>query len=186
MSGNDAELVQKCLAGDELSQRALIQQFQQSVFGLCLRMLNQREDAEDTTQEVFLRVFRSLHRWDPTRTLKPWILTIAANRCRTLLEKRKRIPLPTEHIELSDDAGSPLRGYDLAEELQLALAQLRDDYRLCFILFHQENLSCFEISDCMEVPEGTIKTWLHRARHQLATTLQRRGIVPNTTGETPS
>jgi RNA polymerase sigma-70 factor, ECF subfamily len=67
---------------------------------------------------------------------------------------------------------------DLGEELQLALGRLRDEYRTCFVLFHQQELSCAEIGEIMGCPTGTVKTWLHRARGELAEHLQRRGVAP--------
>ena len=67
---------------------------------------------------------------------------------------------------------------DLAEELQLALETLREDQRICFVLFYQQELGCAEIAEVMECPEGTVKIWLHRARHELADHLRRRGILP--------
>jgi RNA polymerase sigma-70 factor (ECF subfamily) len=66
---------------------------------------------------------------------------------------------------------------DLGEELQIALSELRDEYRTCFVLFYQQNQSCQEIAEIMNCPEGTIKTWLHRARKELAESLKRRGVV---------
>jgi RNA polymerase sigma-70 factor (ECF subfamily) len=68
-------------------------------------------------------------------------------------------------------------GFDLAEELDLALQQLRDEYRTCFLLFHQQELSLHEVARIMECPDGTIKTWLHRARRELAEILKARGVV---------
>ena len=85
-------LVTQCLAGDEFSFSTLIERFRGQVYGLCYRMLGQREDAEDATQETFVRVAKNLHRWDPERKFEPWLLTIAGNRCRTRLSKRKRRP----------------------------------------------------------------------------------------------
>jgi RNA polymerase sigma-70 factor (ECF subfamily) len=70
-----------------------------------------------------------------------------------------------------------LGGFDLAEELQLALQQLRDEYRTCFLLFHQQELSLQEVAKIMNCPDGTIKTWLHRARRELADLLRARGVV---------
>ncbi|MGH7200444.1 MAG: RNA polymerase sigma factor, partial [Planctomycetaceae bacterium] len=66
----------------------------------------------------------------------------------------------------------------LAEELEQALAQLREEYRTCFVLFHQQELSCAEIGEILDCPQGTVKTWLYRARRELAEILQRRGIGP--------
>ena len=174
---DDARLIQRCLDGDEACMRALVERFQGIVFGLCQRMLGHREDAEDVAQDVFLRVCRSLRKWDPSRPFKPWLLTIAANRCRTALSKRSRVPVATELQIHPPSAASELESLGLSEELQLALGELRDDYRMCFVLFHQQELSCAEVAEIMQCPEGTVKTWLHRARRKLADSLIRRGVV---------
>src|SRR5436190_12808 len=70
---DDATLVRRCLRQDAGAIRQLVERFQPDVFGLCVRLLHHRQDAEDVTQEVFLRVFRSLRRWDPTRAIKTWL-----------------------------------------------------------------------------------------------------------------
>lgn len=178
MNEVDAAQVRSCLEGDAEEMRAFVARFQSSIFGLCYRMLGHRQDAEDVAQEVFVRAFRSLHRWDPNRTLKPWLLTIAANRCRTHLSQRSRRPVPAEFASELAVSQSSEELQDLGEELQNAISLLREDHRTCFVLFHQENLSCQEIGEILERPEGTIKTWLHRSRQELAATLRQRGIVP--------
>jgi RNA polymerase sigma-70 factor (ECF subfamily) len=172
-----AELVRQCLAGDEAAVRQFVERFQQVVFGLCLRMLGHRHDAEDATQETLLRAVRNLHRWDESRPLLPWLLAIAGNRCRTALEQRSRRPrmadLPTDAVM---HAEMPVQ--DLGEELRYAIEQLREDYQTTFQLFYQQQLNCTQISEVMGVPEGTVKTWLHRARRELVERLERRGITP--------
>lgn len=180
----DAVLVQRCLAGDEGGVRAFVEKFQRRVFGLCYRMLGHREDAEDVSQDVFLRIFRNLHRWDSSRPLMPWMMTIAANRCRTALQQRARVPAPMEFVD-SDVSDNPADHSDLAEELQLALETLREEYRVCFVLFHQQELGCAEIGEILDCPEGTVKTWLHRARRELAESLRRRGVAPHEHNEPP-
>ena len=92
MTADDAALVRLCLKGQPDAMRALTERFQAEVFGLSFRLLTHRQDAEDVTQETFLRVFRSLRRWDPSRPLRPWILGIAVNRCRTWMSRRVRRP----------------------------------------------------------------------------------------------
>ena len=174
---DDAILVRRCLDGDASSMRRLVERYQGRVFGLCYRMLGHREDAEDVAQDVFLRVFRSLRSWDSSSPLVPWLLTIAANRCRTTLGKRAREPASTEFYEDLRTDLSLRDTKDLAEELQLALGTLREEYRMCFILFYQQELSCAETAEVMQCPEGTVKTWLHRARRKLSDYLQRRGAV---------
>ncbi|MCA9115502.1 MAG: sigma-70 family RNA polymerase sigma factor [Planctomycetaceae bacterium] len=180
MSETEAQLVERCLSGEESALAEFVQQYQALVFGLCFRMLQHRQDAEDVAQEIFLRAFRALNRWDPTRPIRPWLMKIAANRCRTALQvrgRKKTVPLPPEQ---SENTTSDLQSAaDLAEELQQALATLREDYRLCFLLYHHQELSVAEISDVLDCPEGTIKTWLHRARRLLADRLSRRGVTPD-------
>jgi RNA polymerase sigma-70 factor (ECF subfamily) len=180
---DDGELVRGCLAGDAEALAAFVRRFQSAVFGLCFRMLSHREDAEDVSQEVFLRAFRSLGRWDSARPLTPWLLTIAANRCRTWLGNRMRRDLPAEFAENVADPAASRPRLDLAEELQLALDRLCEDYRLTFVLYHLNELSLSEIAELTGNPVGTIKTWLHRARKELAEQLQRRSIVPQVNHE---
>lgn len=171
------ELVRSCLASDAAGWSAFVARFQQPVFALCLRMLRHRQDAEDVAQEALVRAIRNLHRWDPQRPLLPWLLTITANRCRTALQRRHRHPRATDFaIEPAQTARQSSDG-EIAEEVNMALEELRDEYRECFILFYQAELGCAEISEVMGCPVGTVKTWLHRARHQVAERLRRRGVA---------
>lgn len=179
----ESELVRGCLTGNADSFRAFVQRFQSAVFGLCFRMLSHREDAEDVAQEVFLRAYRNLEQWDPARPLKPWLLAIAANRCRTWLLTRKRRTLPAEYAENVADPSAGRMRLDLAEELQLALDGLREEYRLCFVLYHLNEMNLADIAAIAGSPEGTVKTWLRRARKELSEHLQRRSIVPQVTHE---
>ena len=176
---DDAVLVRSCLAGEQPALRAFVERFQSSVFGVCFRMLGHREDAEDVAQDVFLRAFRSLKSWDSDRPLKPWVLAIAANRCRTALSQRSRRPAVVEFVAEAALSVETPGSADLAEELERALETLRDEYRMCFVLFYQQELSCSEIGAILNCPEGTVKTWLHRARRELAEHLRQRGIVPH-------
>lgn len=155
----------------------LVDRFRGRVFGLCFRMLGQRQDAEDTMQETFARAFRSLHCWDHQRAFEPWLLAIAGNRCRTAIASRKRRPnhqtlveQPSDRTELHQAAAL------LSEEVQQALATLRPDHRQAFVLFHEQELSYLEIAEAMDAPLGTIKTWVHRARRELIQTLTQRQV----------
>lgn len=177
MAVEDARLVQLCLRGDAQAITALVERFQGDVFGLCVRLLNHRQDAEDVTQEVFLRVFRSLHRWDSSRPLKPWIVGIAVNRCRTWLSKRSKRPELADYLH-DTVAGPPDDdAAELASEIQLALEDLRLEYRSVFVMFHEQGLPYEEIAEVLDRPVGTIKTWLHRARVEVLERLRRRGMI---------
>jgi RNA polymerase sigma-70 factor (ECF subfamily) len=177
VSADDAALVRRCLRGDAEAVRELVERFQAEVFGLCVRLLRHRHDAEDVAQEVFLRIFRSLRRWDATRPLRPWIMSIAVNRCRTWLTKRARRPEPVEYIQ--DVAAEPPAddAAELAAEIQAAVGELRREYRIVFVLFHERGEPYEEIAAALDRPVGTIKTWLHRARLEVLERLRRRGMV---------
>jgi RNA polymerase sigma-70 factor (ECF subfamily) len=122
-------------------------------------------------------VLRSLSHWDESRDFEPWLLAIAGNRCRTALTNRKRKP-PLDSLDdvapVADDDDS---GSHLAEEVQRALGQVRDEYREAFVLFHEQEKSYGEIAEMMGVPLGTVKTWVHRARRDLMDQLRLRGAV---------
>lgn len=172
------QLVRQCLAGDQSAMLALVERYQGRVFALCYRMLGQRQDAEDAAQETFIRALRSLHRFDLSRDLEPWLLAIAGNRCRTALSVRKRRPAHQPLVEPHPDATpeqEPARC--LAEEVKLALAALRHEYRQAFVLFHEHQMSYAEIGESLDRPLGTIKTWVHRARKEMIEFLHRRGVT---------
>ncbi len=171
-------LVDRCLDGQQSAFRELIQKFQGPVFGLCYRMLGQREEAEDAMQETFLRVVRNLHRWDPNRAFEPWLLTIAGNRCRTRLAKRKR--RPKSHVldyPIQDSSHLQTAANHLAEEITIALQSVRDEYKQAFLLFYKRQFCYAEIAKQMDIPLGTVKTWVHRARRELIDRLKKRGTL---------
>lgn len=177
MSFEEAGLVRRCLRGEPEAVRTLVDRFQFEVFGLCLRLLNHRHDAEDVTQEVFLRVFRSLRRWDTGRPLRPWIMGIALNRCRTWMAQRARRPEPVDYLQDIAPASPADDSAELLREIQDALGLLRPEYRSIFVLFHEQGQPYEEIAAAMNRPVGTIKTWLHRARLQILQRLRQRGMV---------
>lgn len=177
---SELQVVRGCLSGDGESVRRFVGRFRESVYGLCFRLLKHHQDAEDVVQDTFLRAFRSLHHWDQSRPLQPWLMTIAANRCKTALVKRARSRVQALQ-ELTDAApcqyeNSRADHSDLAEELERSLKTLSPQVQECFVLFYREQLSCAEIAERMNRPEGTIKTWLHRSRLHLAQALRQRGF----------
>jgi RNA polymerase sigma-70 factor (ECF subfamily) len=182
---DELALVKRCLRGDAIAIRTLVERFQAEVFGLCVRLLNHRHDAEDVTQEVFLRVFRSLRRWDRTRPLRPWIMGIAVNRCRTWITQRARRPELVDHLQETAQAQPTDDAAELASEIRAAVGELRGDYRRVFVLFHEQGQPYEDIAAVLGRPVGTIKTWLHRARLEVLERLRRRGMISEVGHELP-
>jgi len=178
VSSDEVTLVRRCLRGDASAVRELVDRFQGEVYGLCLRLLNHRHDAEDVAQEVFLRVFRSLRRWDSSRPLKPWIMGIAVNRCRTWMAQRVRRPELVDYLQETAQGRVDDDSAELLREIKAAVEALRPDYRSVFVLFHEQGQPYEEIAVALERPVGTIKTWLHRARLEVLERLRQRGMVP--------
>lgn len=171
-------LADRCLAGDQMAISQLIDRFRDRVFGVCYRILGQRQDAEDAAQETFVRAIRYLAKWDRHRDFEPWLFAIAGNRCRTLIAKRARTP----NIQCLDQTQQLLdvRAHQanlLQEEVSLAISRLPKNHRIAFLLFHEKELSYEEISQTLDCPVGTVKTWVHRARRELIQRLVDRGAV---------
>ncbi len=178
MNESNALLAKQFHQSDEIAFAKLMNRHHQLVFRVCLRILGHRQDAEDATQETFSRVARYLHRWDPKRPLEPWLVAIAGNRSRTLLAKKRTVQSftlvsdpPCEQVHADRDAAT------LREELDLALVQLPDCQRTAFELFHHRSFSYAQIARKMNCPEGTIKTWVHRARGSIIQQLRQRDVV---------
>jgi RNA polymerase sigma-70 factor (ECF subfamily) len=181
MTSELKELVRRCLSGEQAAMVELVQRYQGPVFGICYRMLGQRQDAEDAAQETFVRVLKNLQRWDAERDFEPWLLAIAGNRCRTALASRRRRPMHRSlEIPLDDPQARADSGDLLAEEVARGLQRIRPEYREAFLLFHEHELSYEAIAHVMHRPLGTIKTWIHRARLELIRDLQSRQVIEET------
>jgi RNA polymerase sigma factor (sigma-70 family) len=185
VSLEEAALVRRCLRGEAEAIHLLVERFQAEVYGLCVRLLNHRHDAEDVSQEVFLRVFRSLRRWDMKRPLKPWIMGIAVNRCRTWMSQRARRPELVDYLHETVAQPDDDDTAELVREIQSAVGELRREYRSVFVLFHDRGLPYEDIAQALKKPVGTIKTWLHRARLEVLDRLRKRGMISEVGHELP-
>jgi len=171
-------LVDLCLAGDERAMRSLVDRYRGPVFGLCLSMLGQWQDAEDAAQETLVRALRHLRSWDRKRDFEPWLFAIAGNRCRTAIAKRAKAPVRESLADdLQDSRPNPNVHRRLIEELDLGLDSMRREHREAFLLFHQQQLSYEEIAAAMDRPIGTVKTWVHRARGELLKFFAKRHVI---------
>jgi RNA polymerase sigma-70 factor, ECF subfamily len=185
MGAADPELVRRCLAGDEQAYRELIARYERQVYSLTYRMVRQREDAEDLTQETFVRMFKALDRYDPARPFPAWLFTIAARLGIDALRRRrvKLVPLfrsePGESEERIIDVEDPGPGPEVltqhAEEQAGAdrlIGSLPEHYRVVVVLRHQQGLSYEEIAEALHLPLGTVKARIHRARELLKDRLE--------------
>ena len=186
MIPGDAELVRRCLAGDERAYRELIERYERQVYSVALRMVRVREDAEDLTQETFVRMFKALDRYDPARPFPAWLLTIAARLSIDQLRRRrvKTQPLVRSEpgsleeqvVEVEDPGFGPDELLERQEEADSAgalIAALPEHYRIVVVLRHQHELSYEEIAEALHLPLGTVKARIHRARALLKERLER-------------
>lgn len=181
----DAHLVGRALAGSQAAYRELVRRYQGPVLNLVARIALGRAEAEDLTQEIFVKAFAALDRYDPTRRFSSWLFKIAHNH--TLDRLRQSRP-PTVSMDTGTDPIEPratnaspsalVEQARLAAALESALDGLRVEYREAIVLRYQAELSLEEIGDIMAIPEGTVKTYLHRGRKALATEMAARGWGP--------
>jgi RNA polymerase sigma-70 factor (ECF subfamily) len=181
----DAETLERCRAGDERAYRELVDRYRRQVYSLAYRMVRSAEDAEDITQETFVRVFRSLDRYDPRRPFTAWLFTIAARLCIDAIRRRKHRPIALVRrdgesdedriIEVEDPGPGPEDLASRAEEERRTgdlIESLPPHYRIVVIMRHQQDLSYEEIAEALRVPLGTVKARIHRARALLKQRLE--------------
>lgn len=177
--------IEQALTGDQVAFGRLMERYSGAVFGLSYRMLNNAQDAEDAVQEIFLRAYSRLSTFDRTRKFSTWLLSIASNYCIDRLRRRRYNWLTLDDVAFwlpSDDAG-PERSaleQERREVVQNALQRLPENYRLVTVLRYMNDLSYDEIGQVTGLPESTIKTRLHRARHMLAESLGAEGRIWDT------
>jgi len=179
-------LIQRHRENDPDAFGQLVARYHSLVFGVCMKFLRHRQDAEDVTQETFSRLAKHLSKWDSRRPIEPWLKTIAGNRCRTYrsrFQNHAMLPLTQEPSQSLDEVCSAAQpNQDVAqeevrEELRLALQTLPANHRNAFQLFHEQSLGYAEIATELACPIGTVKTWVHRARVAVIEQLLRREVV---------
>lgn len=187
---DDRQLVEQALAGSQRACYALVKRYERPVFSVILRLVRDRELAEDLAQETFLKAFRSLASYDRRRRLSSWLFTIAHNAAIDHLRRKRlaTVPLESDGDERApiDSAAGPasqspervaLRA-DLLRALESTLGELRPEYAEALVLRFQEGLAYEEIAEVTGLPLGTVKTHLHRARKAMARELTAMGWEP--------
>lgn len=196
MSRTDEQLASEARAGSQRAYREIVERFERPVFNLVVRMVRDRGLAEDLAQDAFVKAFSRLDTFRPEQgKFSSWIFKIAHNTAIDHLRRRQLDTVPidaggrddADFHEILADPGTdtPLESTvhaDLAEALGDAIERLRPEYREVVTLRHQEGLTYDEIAHVAELPLGTVKTYLHRARKELATILTEAGWGPEATG----
>jgi RNA polymerase sigma-70 factor (ECF subfamily) len=183
----EAGLARAAAEGDRAAFAKLVELAKRPVYGLCLRLLGDAEEARDAGQEAFARAWGALATFDAAQPFTPWVLRIARNHCIDVVRRRlpaaRRVELDAggddeRPVELADPdasgADEALERAQLARALDALVQRLPDRYREVVHLFHVEQMSYKEIAAAMEIPIGTVMTWLHRARAQLRAELSPR------------
>ncbi len=187
---SDAELARQALAGSETAYRDLVARYATPAVNFVYRFVRDRSLAEDLAQEGFLRVYQRLGTYDPERKFSSWFFQVLRNITIDYLRVNR---LPTASLdELQDESGrqaaverdsvSPEQAAqqgELAVAMAAALARIRPEYRECVVLRYQEGLTHPEIAEILRLPSGTVKTYLHRARKELADLLAESGWNTN-------
>lgn len=185
---NDVQLVNKINAGDDTAFEQLVHIYEKKVYTMALRMTGNQEDACDLSQEVFLRIYRSLAQFKNESSLSTWIYRLSSNVCIDFLRRRKKhpqLPLVTEQedgeheIEISDMRYNPESEYDkqeIRQQLAQALEYLTAEHRQIVVLRDISGLSYAEIASVLGIEEGTVKSRLFRSREQLRRLLTQGNI----------
>lgn len=185
MSQSEEQLIWQAQQGDTAAFEALVNQHAQLVYNLALRTLNNPQEADDIAQETFVRAWRALPRFRAESRFSTWLYRITTNLCYNRLPQLKQELTaldPTEDVELVDwsqRVDKHLLTAEMRRELQNALDNLSESYRLLLTLRHLQGLSYAEIAEITEMPLGSVKTGIFRARREMREALSQYGQTEN-------
>jgi RNA polymerase sigma-70 factor, ECF subfamily len=175
---SDAELVTQILNGEQQAFAQLVTRFHRRIYASAFRLVGNAAEAEDLSQEIFLRVYQNLSSYDRAMPLSPWLCRIACNTVLNHLKRRALAVVPINIMINGEEQTRPIadtradpenalinRGRE--DRLQQAILSLPENYRLAFTLKYVEDFTAEEIAEVMQIPRNTIKTWLVRARENL-------------------
>jgi RNA polymerase sigma-70 factor (ECF subfamily) len=175
-------LVERCLAGDQVAWEQIVRQHRRKVFNLAYKFVGRHDEAEDLTQDIFLKIFKALHTFDRRANFQTWLISISRNLCidhyRSVRKERETMARDVDASQLtpvSRERGphSQLEQTDLRELVRLALAELPPALRQAVVLRDLQEFSYQEIADRLGLPEGTVKSRINRGRLELARQLRR-------------
>jgi RNA polymerase sigma-70 factor (ECF subfamily) len=185
----DADVAALAKEGREPAFRELVRRYERPVFSLIFRMVRDRETAEDLAQDTFIKVLNNIDRYRPEFKLSSWLFKIANN---VTIDHLRRRQLATISLDGSPHAATAaeaqatsldvesrgqsaleaIESSELGSAIEAAIGKLRPEYRSCILLRHVEGRSYEEIAATLDLPLGTVKTYIHRARHELREALE--------------
>src|SRR6188508_243911 len=175
-------LIERCLAGNQEAWAAIVQQHRRKVFNIAYKFVGRHDEAEDLTQEIFLRIFKALHTFDRRANFQTWLISISRNLCidhyRSRRKERETMARDIDASNLtpaSTDRGpySQLEQADVKQLIKTALAELPATLREAVVLRDLQEFSYLEIADRLHLPEGTVKSRINRGRLELARQISR-------------
>ena len=177
-------LIERCLTGDQQAWEGIVRLYWRKVFNVAYKFVGRHDEAEDLSQDIFLKIFRSLATFDRRANFQTWLISVSRNLCidhyRSVRKERETIDRGVNADDLSPVSAevSPhvaLERVDLAQQLRLALKELPETLREAVVMRDIQELSYQEIADRLALPEGTVKSRINRGRRELARQLRRRG-----------
>ena len=175
-------LIASCLGGDQTAWEEIVRQHRRKVFNIAYKFTGRHAEAEDLTQDVFLKIFKSLHTFDRRANFQTWLVSVSRNLCidhyRSVRKERETIDRDVDAGELTpaapgQNAYQALEQADRVELLRKAMAKLPDSLRKAVVMRDLKELSYQEIADQLNLPEGTVKSRINRGRTELARQVQR-------------
>ncbi len=174
---DDEALVQRCLSGDTEAFGELVGRYERPIFNVALRMLRDREEARDATQNAFVKAWQHLDQFDRSRRFFSWLYRIAVNESLNRATRRRKTEVLDETLEArTDGPEAQAARSEQARLVERAVEQLSDTYREVIVLRHWLDLSYDEIAEALHVPAKTVKSRLFSARVRLAEILASMGV----------
>jgi RNA polymerase sigma factor (sigma-70 family) len=180
--GTPDSLIEQCLSGDQVAWDTIVRQHWRKVFNVAYKFVGKHDEAEDLTQDIFLKIFKALNTFDRRANFQTWIISISRNLCidhyRSVRKERQTIAREVDTTDLQP-ASRERTPYALAEhrdlrvQLKQALETLPSTLRTAVVLRDLQELSYQEIADQLQLPEGTVKSRINRGRLELARQLKR-------------
>jgi len=171
LENTDYELVKQCLAGSSDSFSELVARYKKLIYSAVYNMVSDKEEADDISQEVFLKIYKALDRYNPEYKFSTWSVKIATNYCVDILRKKKYDSVPLEEIEATcasrDTPEARYISKEKRERIRKAVNELPEKYKVLIIMFHENGLSYDEMSKILNEPMTIIKNRLYRARLML-------------------